>query len=81
MSGLSIASIWQTAKLREKLIIVVGLLYILLPFDFIPEVILGPLGLLDDGGALLAVGYTLMGVINRHKRAGSRVIDGEEVNR
>lgn len=79
MSNLSISSIWQSAKLREKLIILVGLVYIISPFDILPEIILGPLGLLDDGGALLAVVYTVMGVINRQKQTKSGVIEGEEI--
>lgn len=81
MSGLSIQSIWQSAKLREKLTIIIGLAYILLPFDFIPEIILGPLGLLDDGGALLAVIVTITSVMNRHQKNTGTVIEGEEVKR
>jgi uncharacterized membrane protein YkvA (DUF1232 family) len=67
MANVSVSRIWQSARLREKLVIIVGLLYIILPFDFIPEIILGPLGLLDDGGALLAVIYTITAVLNRSK--------------
>ena len=81
MANLSVSGLWQKAKLREKAIIIIGLVYILLPFDIIPEVILGPLGLLDDGGALLAVVYTVMGVINRQKRSDATVIEGEEIRR
>lgn len=75
MSNLSVSGIWQSAKLRERAIILIGLAYILLPFDFIPEIILGPLGLLDDGGALLAVIYAIMAAANRQKERRSRVID------
>lgn len=81
MANLSVSGLWQTAKLREKAIIIIGLVYILLPFDIIPEIILGPLGLLDDGGALLAVFATVIGVMNRQKRADGSVIEGEEVRR
>lgn len=35
--------------------IIIGIIYILSPVDLIPEVILGPLGLLDDAGALVVV--------------------------
>ena len=79
MANLSVSSIWQKAKLREKLIIVVGLFYIISPIDILPEIILGPLGLLDDGGALLAVVYTVVAVLNRQKQAKANVIEGEEV--
>ena len=68
MSNLSITNIWQAAKLREKAVIIIGLVYILLPFDIIPEIVLGPLGLLDDGGALLAVIYAVTAAMNRSKR-------------
>ncbi len=81
MSKLSISGIWQSAKLREKLIIIIGLIYVILPFDIVPEIILGPLGLLDDGGALLAVLYAVMSVINRQKQTKAGVIDGEEIKR
>lgn len=81
MSTLSVSGIWQAAKLRERMIIVIGLIYIILPFDIVPEIILGPLGLLDDGGALLAVVYAVMAAINRQKQTGEGVIEGEEVKR
>ena len=77
----SISSFWQTAQLREKFTIIIGILYILLPIDFVPEIVLGPLGLLDDGGALLAVVYTAMGVLNRQRSIRRDVIDGEEINK
>ncbi len=81
MLNLSISELWKSAKLREKLTIIIGLIYIILPFDILPELLLGPLGLLDDGGALLAVLYAVMAVINRQKETKSGVIDGEEVKR
>ncbi len=81
MSTISFSGIWQSAKLREKMIIIIGLIYIIMPFDLIPEIILGPLGLLDDGGALLAVLYAVMAAVNRQKQRGKGVIDGEEIKR
>lgn len=81
MSKLSISELWQSAKLREKLTIIIGLVYIVLPFDFIPEIILGPLGLLDDGGALLVVLYAVVSVVNRHKGSRSNIVDGHEATR
>lgn len=35
--------------------IILILAYILSPIDILPEIFLGPLGLLDDGGAFLAL--------------------------
>lgn len=81
MSQLSISALWQSAKLREKLVIIIGLVYVILPFDLVPELILGPLGLLDDGGALLAVAYTVMAVINRQKQTKTDVTRGERMKR
>lgn len=81
MSKLTISGIWQAAELREKAIIVVGLLYVLSPIDIVPEVVLGPLGLLDDGGALLAVVFAVTAAINRQKQSRSNIINGEEVKR
>lgn len=79
MANLSLTGLWQSAKLREKLIIIIGLIYIILPFDLVPEIILGPLGLLDDGGALLAVIYAVTAVLTRQEQAKSDIIEGEEV--
>jgi uncharacterized membrane protein YkvA (DUF1232 family) len=44
---------WKFIK-RNKLLIF-SLLYILSPFDFIPEFFLGPLGIVDDGGVVLVM--------------------------
>lgn len=77
MLNQSVSSVWQSAKVREKLTIIVGLAYVLLPFDFIPEIILGPLGLLDDGGAVLVVLFTIAGIVKRQRAKGANVIDGD----
>ena len=58
---------WKTALLREKVVIVLGILYALSPIDLIPEVILGPLGLLDDGGAIFVVLLTVLGILRRQQ--------------
>lgn len=60
---------WKTALLREKAVIVLGIVYVLSPIDLIPEVILGPLGLLDDGGAIFVVLLTVLGVLKRQQRS------------
>lgn len=43
----------------KKLKIFILILYVLSPVDVLPEAYLGPLGLIDDGGALLALLGTL----------------------
>ena len=49
------------SKMREFLMPIIGWCfalacgaYVLLPFDLVPEVALGPFGLIDDAGALIA---------------------------
>ena len=73
-----LVALWKGSSLREKAIVVVGLLYLLSPLDLIPEVILGPLGLLDDGGALIVILLTLVTVHNRIK-THLRTIEGEVI--
>lgn len=43
----------------KKAKIILTIIYLLSPIDIIPEAVLGPLGLLDDGGALLYLLATL----------------------
>lgn len=38
---------------KENWILILSLLYILSPIDFIPEFLLGPLGIVDDLGFIL----------------------------
>jgi uncharacterized membrane protein YkvA (DUF1232 family) len=45
----------------DKLVALLGLGYLLLPFDLIPELILGPIGLVDD---LLVVAAALSRIVN-----------------
>lgn len=80
MAQSEVASFWRAAQLRDKLTIIIGLVYVLSPLDLIPEVILGPLGLLDDGGAILAVLLTLWRVQKRLQVQKRAVIEGEEVS-
>lgn len=79
MAQNELTGFWGTAKLRDKLIIIIGLIYIFSPIDLIPEVVLGPLGLLDDGGAIFVVLLTLWGVLKRLQSQKSSIIEGEEV--
>ena len=62
---------WKTAYTREKAVIILGIIYALSPIDLIPEVVLGPLGLLDDGGAIFVVLLTILGVLRRQQRSGA----------
>lgn len=74
-----IAALWKASNVKEKAIVAIGLLYLLSPLDIIPEVILGPLGLLDDGGALVVILLTLVSVHKRTRRQ-LHTIEGEVVS-
>ena len=54
----------------DKVILGVAAVYLLSPFDLIPEIIAGPLGLTDDLAALALVGMILMRAHRREKRTG-----------
>ena len=49
----------------EFALIILGLLYVVSPFDFIPEVIAGPLGLTDDAAILALIATTIMRAAQR----------------
>jgi uncharacterized membrane protein YkvA (DUF1232 family) len=64
----------------ELFMIIVGLLYVLSPVDVVPELIAGPLGLVDDTAAIALIGATLVAagrrpapatVVVTHPDAGS----------
>ena len=58
---------------RGLLAMVAGLVYLASPVDVLPELLLGPLGLVDDAGALTAVAvfvYKLVTVKRRLEQAG-----------
>jgi uncharacterized membrane protein YkvA (DUF1232 family) len=44
--------IWQGATRKERLVLVLALVYLISPFDVLPEALLGPIGLTDDLAAL-----------------------------
>lgn len=46
--------------MKKKAKIIIYLIYLLSPVDIIPEIFLGPLGLIDDGTVLLALITTLL---------------------
>ena len=45
--------------------IIAGLLYVISPFDFIPEIIAGPLGLADDAAILGLIAAMIMRAAQR----------------
>jgi uncharacterized membrane protein YkvA (DUF1232 family) len=53
---------FSALPITDVLLMLLGVLYLVSPIDFIPEVALGPLGLLDDTGvlALIMVKLTMM---------------------
>ncbi len=81
MAQNEIIQFWHAASLRDKFVIIFGLIYVLSPIDVIPEVILGPLGLLDDTGAIFVVLITSWTILKRLKAQKTGVIDGEDVPR
>jgi uncharacterized membrane protein YkvA (DUF1232 family) len=65
---------WRYRIPPRGLIAMIGaLVYLVSPFDVLPEVMLGPLGLLDDAGAVTAAAvfvYKLVTVKRRLEDAG-----------
>ncbi len=57
--------LWHAATLFEKLTLILSLLYVFTPIDFIPEAVFGIFGLFDDATAIGAFVWTLR---NIHKR-------------
>jgi uncharacterized membrane protein YkvA (DUF1232 family) len=49
----------------EVALIIAALLYVVSPFDFIPEIIAGPLGIADDAAILGLVAATIMRATQR----------------
>jgi uncharacterized membrane protein YkvA (DUF1232 family) len=49
----------------KPIFLLIGLVvYIVSPFDLLPEAILGPIGLIDDVGALVMLGTVIKTVFN-----------------
>ena len=44
----------------ELFMIVIGMLYVLSPIDVVPELLAGPLGLVDDTAALALIAATVL---------------------
>jgi uncharacterized membrane protein YkvA (DUF1232 family) len=67
---------------QDWLIIVLAAVYVFLPWDIIPEIIAGPIGLTDDLGAVAVIMATLVRARNRDKAdpgARGKVVKGEVV--
>ncbi len=75
---------------RDWLIIGLAVLYIFIPFDLIPEMVAGPIGLTDDLGAVAVIMATLMRARGREQEAdpptegnpstaGNRVVKGQVI--
>lgn len=69
---LNAKAFWQTAVLKEKVMLVFGTAYVISPIDFMPEALMGPIGLADDATAslvlILGVAY---GVAKRYREQQS----------
>lgn len=57
---------WHKATTAEKIALVIGVLYLVSPVDLVPEALLGPLGLLDDGGVAITM---LLRALKIHARS------------
>lgn len=73
-AGVIVFVMWRYRVPPRGLIAMVGaLVYLASPVDVLPEVLLGPLGLLDDAGAVTAAAvfvYKVVTVKRRLKEAG-----------
>jgi uncharacterized membrane protein YkvA (DUF1232 family) len=58
---------WKAATTSEKIRIILAGLYILIPFDFIPELLLGPFGIVDDVAAMIVIIQTATAVTQRYR--------------
>ncbi|MDB4161085.1 YkvA family protein [Bacteroidia bacterium] len=66
-------------KKRNTLIILGGLVYVLSPMDFLPEALLGPLGLADDAAILVFVYKRITGELERFRNE-SKLEDVEVIS-
>jgi len=57
----------------QLLLIIAGLIYVLSPVDFIPELILGPLGLADDASIMALILMTVTRSIQEPRVIKGRV--------
>lgn len=57
-------------------IMILAILYVLVPIDFIPELITGPIGLTDDMAAIAVIAAIVMRTFNREPEPAPVVVPG-----
>lgn len=65
-------------KKRNILAIIVGVIYVLNPFDLLPALALGPIGLIDDAAVLVFIYKRIASELDRY-RSTSKYQDAEIV--
>lgn len=56
---------FSALPVSDFMIMLVGVLYVISPIDFLPEVALGPLGLGDDMGVMALIGIKLLSMLDK----------------
>jgi uncharacterized membrane protein YkvA (DUF1232 family) len=87
MVGAVLRGRWSGARRGPVLLALLGLLYVVMPVDFMPEALLGPFGLGDDiGVAAISLAVLVRGAdaylddaATGTARPGPRVVPGEVV--
>lgn len=86
MIGAVLSGRWRGARRGPVLLSLLGLLYVVMPVDFLPELVMGPFGLADDMGiAALSLAVLVRGAdawlddptTTRGPEPGPRVVPGE----
>ncbi len=67
-----IRELWQAATLFERVRLLLSLLYVFMPVDFMPEAVFGIFGLFDDATAIGTVVWTLRNISRRLKKSRPR---------
>jgi len=68
---------WRYRIPPRGLIAMIGaLVYLVSPIDVLPEVILGPIGLLDDAGAATAAAVFVYKIVTVHRRLKDAGVKG-----
>jgi uncharacterized membrane protein YkvA (DUF1232 family) len=66
-------------KKRTILLSLMGLVYILNPFDFLPAIALGPIGLIDDAAVLVFVYKQITGELEKFRNS-AKIEESEVVS-
>lgn len=60
----------------DKIKLILAIIYLISPIDIIPEALLGPFGLIDDGAALIYIIATISSLNEEKKvKKGNKYID------